>query len=92
MEIAMSMTVELLDEVYVRLESQAKVRELTITQMISQFVEAEEKVRIAAAIERLRTKGLLLVPTELVPPVATHVKLLHVQGQSLSEAIIEERR
>jgi predicted DNA-binding protein len=92
MEIAMSTTVELPDEIYVRLESQAKVRGLTITQVISQFVEAAEKVRIAAAIERLRTKGLLLVPTEPVPPLATHVKPLHVQGQPLSEAIIEERR
>ena len=88
----MSTTVELPDEIYVRLESQAKARGLTITQVISRFVEAAEKVRIVTAIERLRTKGLLLVPTEPVPPVSTYVKPLHVQGQPLSEAIIEERR
>ena len=88
----MSTTVEIPDEIYIRLESQAKARGLTITQVISQFVEAAEKVRIVTAIERLRTKGLLLVPTEPVPSLSTHVKPLHVQGQPLSEAIIEERR
>lgn len=85
-------TVELPDEIYLRLESQAKARGLTIAQVITQFVETAEKVRLAAAIERLRTKGLLLVPPEPVPSVSTYLKPLSVQGQPLSEAIIEERR
>lgn len=85
-------TVELPDEVCVRLESQAKARGVTISQMIMQDVEVAERVRNAAAIERLRMKGLLLVPTDPPPPASTHVKLLQVQGQPLSEAIIEERR
>jgi hypothetical protein len=88
----MSTTIELPYEIYVRLESQAKARGLTISQVITQFVEAVEKNRIAATIERLRTTGLLQVPTEPVPPVSPHFKPLHVQGQPLSEAIIEERR
>jgi predicted DNA-binding ribbon-helix-helix protein len=85
-------TVELPDEIYVRLESQAKARGLTITQVIMQYMEAEERIRNAASIERLQMKGLLLVPTDPVPPVSTHVKPLQVQGQPLSEAIIEKRR
>ena len=85
-------TVELPDEIYVRLESQAKARGVTITQVIMQYMEAVERVRNAASIERLRMKGLLLVPTDPVSPESTHVKPLQVQGQPLSEAIIEERR
>jgi hypothetical protein len=88
----MSTTIELPEEIYVRLESQAKARGLTITQVITQFLETAKKGRIAATIEQLRTKGLLQVPTEPVSPVSPHFTPLHVEGQPLSEAIIEERR
>lgn len=85
-------TVELPDEIYVRLASQAKARGVTISQVIMQYMETAEQVRNAVAIERLRMKGLLLVPGDSAPLAPTHAKLLEVQGQPLSEAIIEERR
>ena len=88
----MSTMVELPDDIYVQLENQAKARGLTILQTIALFVEETERTRIAAAIERLRAKGLLLVPTEPARPTSTSVKLIHAEGQPLSEAIIEERR
>lgn len=85
-------TVELPDEIHVRLESQAKARGVTIQQVIMQYLEAAERGRNAAAIERLRMKGLLVVPTDPAPPEPPHVKPIQVQGQPLSETIIEERR
>lgn len=85
-------TVELPDELYVRLENQAKACGVTISQVIRQYMETAEQVRNVAAIERLRMKGLLLVPVGSTPLAPTHVQLLQVQGQPLSEAIIEERR
>jgi hypothetical protein len=85
-------TVELPDDIYVRLESQAKARGVTISQVIMQYMETAEQVRDAAAIERLRMKGLLLVPGDSAPLAPTHAQLLQVQGQPLSETIIEERR
>ncbi len=85
-------TVELPDDIYVRLESQAKARGVTISQVIMQYMETVEQGRNAAAIERLRMKGLLLVPVDSTPLAPTDAKLLQVQGQPLSEAIIEERR
>ena len=88
----MSTTIELPDEIYAQLERQAKMSGLTISQAISQMVEEAEKIRVAMAVERMRAKGILQSQTEpsaSVPPILTP---LQVQGQPLSEAIIEERR
>lgn len=88
----MSTTIELPDEIYAQLERQAKMSGLTISQAISQMVEEAEKIRVAMAVERMRAKGILQLQTEpsaSVPPILTP---LQVQGQPLSEAIIEERR
>jgi hypothetical protein len=88
----MSTTIELPDEIYARLEQQAKTYGLTISQAIAQMVEEAEKVRVAMAVERMRAKGILqsqIEPSASVPSVLTP---LQVQGQPLSEAIIEERR
>lgn len=60
-------TVELPDELYVRLENQAKACGVTISQVIRQYMETAEQVRNVAAIERLRMKGLLLVPVGSTP-------------------------
>ena len=88
----MSTTIELPDEIYARLEQQAKTYGLTIPQAISQMVEEAEKVRIAMAVERMRAKGILRLQIEGWPSVPSDFTPLQVQGQSLSEAIIEERR
>ncbi len=65
---------------------------LTVSQTIAQLVEEAQRARIAVAVERLRVKGLLLAPTEPPPSAPTHFEPIQVQGQPLSEVIIEERR
>ncbi len=89
----MSTTIDISDEVYAQLEREAKARGLTVSQTIAQCLEESERARIAVAVERLRTKGILLAPTTVPlssPPV--EFAPIHVQGKPLSEVIIEERR
>lgn len=88
----MSRTIEIPDEVYAQLEQQASVRGLTLPQIIAALVHEDEKARITAAIERLRTKGLLLTPASPAQPAPTGFAPIPVQGKPLSEMIIEERR
>jgi macrodomain Ter protein organizer (MatP/YcbG family) len=58
----MSTTINLPDEVYARLEEQAKARGLTVSQTVAQLVEESQRARIVTAIERLRMKGLPKAP------------------------------
>ena len=88
----MSRTIEIPDEVYVQLERQASMRGVSLPQIIAELVQADEKARMAVAIERLRTKGVLLTPSSSAQPTPTDFAPLQVQGKPLSEVIIEERR
>ena len=88
----MSRTIEIPDEVYAQLEQQASRRGVTLPQIIVELVLADEQARMAAAIERLRTKGVLLTPSSSAPPTPPDFAPLQVQGKPLSEVIIEERR
>jgi hypothetical protein len=88
----MSKTIELPDEVYAQLEQRARQRGLTLPQIIAALVREDEPARITEAIERMRTKGVLLRPSSTLPPAPTDFTLLEVQGKPLSEVIIEERR
>ena len=80
----MSRTIEIPNEVYAPLEQQASMRGVTLPQIIAELVHADEKARMAAAIERLRTKGLLLTPSSSAPPAPTDFAPLQVQGKPLS--------
>ena len=88
----MSRTIEIPDEVYTQLEQQARRRGLTLPQTIAELVHADEKARMAMAIARLRTQGMLLPPSSSAQPAPTDVEPMQVQGTPLSEVIIEERR
>ena len=88
----MSRTIEIPDEVYVQLEQQARMRGLTLPQTIAALVHADEQARMAMAIARLRTQGVLLPPSGAVRPAPMDVEPMQVQGKPLSEVIIEERR
>ena len=88
----MSTTIDIPDEVYARLECEAKARGLTVSQTIAQCLEESAKARIALAVERLRTKGVLLTPAAPSSPASVSFTPMQVQGQPLSEVIIEERR
>jgi hypothetical protein len=88
----MSRTIEIPDEVYAQLEQQARIRGLTLPQTIAELVHADEKARMAMAIARLRTQGMLLPPSSSAQPAPTDFEPIQVQGKPLSEVIIEERR
>jgi hypothetical protein len=88
----MSRTIEISDEVYAQLEQQARIRGLTLPQTIAELVHADEKARMAMAIARLRTQGMLLPPSSSAQPAPTDFEPIQVQGKPLSEVIIEERR
>jgi hypothetical protein len=87
----MSRTIEIPDEVYTQLEQQAHMRGLTLPQTIAELVHADEQARMAMAIARLRTQGMLLPPSSSAQPAPTDVEPMQVQGKPLSEVIIEER-
>jgi len=88
----MSTTIDIPDEVYARLECEAQARGLTVSQTIAQCLEESEKARIALAVERLRTQGVLLTPAAPPSPASVSFTPMQVRGQPLSEVIIEERR
>ena len=88
----MSTTIDISDEVYAQLEREAKARGLTVSQTIAQCLEESERARIAVAVERLRTKGIRLIPAAPSSPPAVRFAPIQVQGQPLSKVIIEERR
>jgi predicted DNA-binding ribbon-helix-helix protein len=88
----MSKTLEIPDEIYAQLEQQASRRGLTLLQIITELVYENEKARIAAAVARLQTQGLLLTPASSAPLAQTDFAPIQVQGKPLSEMIIEERR
>jgi hypothetical protein len=88
----MSKMVAIPDEVYARLEQQARDQRLTVPQVIAQLVQEVEKTRAAVAVERLRAKGILLTTPGLLPSGPGGFKPIRVQGKPLSEVIIEERR
>jgi len=88
----MSKTIELPDEIYAQLEQRARKRGLTLPQIIAALVHEDEHARITGAIERMRTRGVLLRPSSAIPPAPTDFTPLEVQGKPLSEVIIEERR
>jgi predicted DNA-binding protein len=88
----MSKTIDLPNEVYERLERQAQARDLTVPEVIAQLVEEIEAARLAAALERMRAKGLLAEPSSSAPPAPLDFNPIQVQGKPLSEVIIEERR
>lgn len=87
----MSKSIELPDEIYGRLEQQAKARGLTVPQLIAHLEAEKERAQMVAAIEALRAKGVLLASAEpLQAPIP--FKPIRVQGKPLSEVILKERR
>lgn len=86
----MSRTVTIDDEVYARLEDQAKDSGVTVAQVIDRLSQQIEETNIAGAIARMRAKGLLAAKETL--PSRTDFTPVEFQGEPLSEMIIRERR
>lgn len=88
----MSTSIELPNEVYERLAKQAQVRGMTPAETVAQALEEAEVARSKAFWERLEAKGLVARKNHIATVEATHFQPIQVQGQPLSEVIIEERR
>lgn len=88
----MSVTIDLPEEVYERLEKQAQARGTTIAEAVAQALEEAEAARINAFWERLEAKGLVAKRKPAPPTDAEPFQPIKVQGKPLSEVIIEERR
>jgi predicted DNA-binding protein len=88
----MSITIDLPNEVYERLEKQAQARGTTIAEAVAQVLEEAEANRRAAFFERLRAEGRILSKKPLADEQRQSFKRIDVQGKPVSECLIEERR
>ena len=88
----MSVTIDLSNEVYERLEKQAHLRGTTVPEAITQLLEEVENNRRAAFFERLRAEGFFLPKEPLPPDYQRFYKRIDVQGKPVSECLVEERR
>ena len=88
----MSVTIDLPDDVYERLEKQAQLRGATVAEAIAQLLEEAHAARLNAFWERLEAKGLVAKRKPMPPTDDEPFQPIQVQGKPLSEVIIEERR
>jgi len=88
----MSVTIDLPDAVYERLEKQAQARGTTIAEAIAQALEEAEANRRVAFFERMRAEGRILPKKQLTDEQRQPFKRIDVQGKPVSECLIEERR
>lgn len=86
----MGRTVDIPEEIYTQLEQQAQARGISVAQLIAQLQAEAQRARLSAAISSLQAKGLLLVTTPRSSPA--ELQPVQVEGVSVSEAIIRERR
>jgi len=91
-EKTMSITIDLPDEVYERLEKQAQSRGTTIAEAVALALEEAEAARISAFWEKLEAKGLVAKRKPVPPADPEPFEPIKVGGKPLSEVIIEERR
>ncbi len=87
----MSVTIDLPDEVYGRLEKQARAQGRTPVEAIAQVLEEAEAARAKAFWERLEEEGLVAKRKPAPAVDAEPFEPIRVQGKPLSEVIIEER-
>ncbi len=88
----MSKTVGLRDELYEKLERQAKVQNVTVEQIIENLTQEVEAAHLAAAIDRMRATGVIVTFDSIDTPAPINFQPITVQGKPVSEVIIEERR
>jgi hypothetical protein len=88
----MSITIDLSNEVYERLEKLAQLRGVTVSEAIAQLLEEIETAHRRAVFEQMRAEGLLLPKKPLPPGQERRYRRIDVQGKPVSECLIEERR
>ena len=88
----MNATIDVPNEVYERLQKQARLRGTTISEAISQLLEEVETTHREAVFEQMRAEGVLLPKKSLPPDHQRLYKRIEVQGKPVSECLIEARR
>ena len=88
----MSITIDLPDEVYQRLEKQAQLRGATVAETVAQLLKEAQAARLNAFWEKLEAKGVAPTRKPIPPTSAAPLQPIQVQGKPMSEVIIEERR
>lgn len=88
----MSKTVGLRDDLYEKLEQQAKSQNTTIEVVIEKMTQEVEAAHLTATIARLKAEGI--IATFDFPDISApdNFQPIFVQGKPVSETIIEERR
>lgn len=88
----MSVTIDLPDEVYERLEKQAQANGQTIPEVIAHLIKEIEAAHLSAVVRQMQAEGLIAEPPAGQAPAPTDFQPIQVLGKPLSEVIIEERR
>jgi predicted CopG family antitoxin len=88
----MSVTIDLPDEVYERLEKQAQANSQTVPEVIARLIEEVEAAHLSAVMEQLSAEGVFSEPTSAALNIPLDFTPIQVQGKPLSEVILEERR
>ncbi len=76
---------------YERLDAQARARGVSIERFLEYVIQEFEKSRERAFIERLRMKGLLVSTPTASPGTPRTFKPVPIDGEPLSQTIIEDR-
>lgn len=88
----MSVTIDLPDEVYERLEKQAQANGQTVPEVIARLIEEIEAAHLSAVVRQMQAEGLFAEPPAAPTSAPTDFQPIQVPGKPLSEVIIEERR
>jgi hypothetical protein len=78
-------------ETYHRLDAQARARGLNIEKFVEILLQEFDKARESAFIESLRAEGLLVSTPTASPNTPRNFKPVPIQGEPLSQTIIEDR-
>lgn len=87
----MSKIIEISDDLYARLESEAKARAITLEELIREREREHEQAKERAFVMQLKAKGWVLAEEEPGSETPSDFQPIEVNGTSLSETIIEDR-
>jgi hypothetical protein len=76
---------------YDRLDAQARARGLNIEKFLEILLQEFDKARGRAFFENLRAEGLLVSTPTASPNTPRNFKPVPIQGEPLSQTIIEDR-
>lgn len=87
----MSVTIDLPNDVYERLEKQALARGTTAAEVVARLIEEIEATHLSAVVRQMEMEGLFADTPEQIPSMPIGFQPIQVQGKPLSTVIVEER-